>query len=69
MATVGNNLSKEETFPISNPEKLKIGIVISDWNSHITERLLKGAVSVLNNSGIPAENIIIKMFLGHLNYH
>ena len=60
MASVGNNLSKEIKFPISNPDKLKIGIVVSDWNSHITERLLNGTLSVLENSGIKSENIIVK---------
>tara|TARA_B100001094_G_C18156073_1_gene786527 strand:+ start:19 stop:534 length:516 start_codon:yes stop_codon:yes gene_type:complete len=60
MASVGNNLSKENKFPISNPDKLKIGIVVSDWNSHITERLLNGTLSVLENSGIKSENIVVK---------
>ena len=60
MASVGNNLSKEIKFPISNPDKLKIGIVVSDWNSHITERLLNGTLSVLENSGIKSENITVK---------
>ena len=60
MASVGNNLSREKKFPLLNSDKVKIGIVVSDWNSQITERLLKGALSVLKNSGIKSENIIIK---------
>ena len=60
MASIGNNLSKENKFPLLNSDKLKIGIVVSDWNSQITERLLKGALFVLKNSGIKSENIIIK---------
>ena len=60
MASVGNNLYREKKFPLLNSDKLKIGIVVSDWNSQITERLLKGALSVLKNSGIKSENIIIK---------
>ena len=39
MASKGKNLSKEEQFPISNPEKIKIGIVVSQWNKTITDRL------------------------------
>ena len=54
MASEGKNLSKEEQFPISNPEKIKIGIVVSQWNQTITDRLLNGAKSVLLNSKIPA---------------
>ena len=64
MASIGKNLSKENKFPISNPEKLNIGIVISEWNGHITERLLNGTLSVLENSGIKSENIIVKKVPG-----
>ena len=64
MASKGKNLSKEEQFPISNPEKIKIGIVVSQWNQTITDRLLNGAKSVLLNSKIPAENITIKYVPG-----
>ena len=60
MVIKGKNLSKEEQFPISNPKKIKIGIVVSQWNQTITDRLLKGAQKVLINSKIPTENIIIK---------
>ena len=64
MASIGNNLSKENKFPISNPGKLNIGIVISEWNGHITERLLNGTLSALENSGIKSENIIVKKVPG-----
>ena len=50
MASKGKNLSKEEQFPVTNPEKVKIGIVVSQWNQTITDRLLKGAQSVLSLS-------------------
>jgi 6,7-dimethyl-8-ribityllumazine synthase len=60
MASEGKNLSKEEQFHISNPEKIKIGIVVSQWNQTITDGLLNGAKRVLLNSKIPDENIIIK---------
>ena len=60
MTSEGKNLSKEEHFPISNPKKIKIGIVVSQWNQNITDRLLNGAKSVLLNSKIPNNNIIIK---------
>ena len=60
MATKGKNLSSEEKFIVSNPEKTRIGIVVSDWNKKITNRLLNGAKSVLEKSGIPIDNILVK---------
>ena len=64
MASKGKNLSKEGQFPVSNPDKIKIGIVVSQWNQTITNRLLNGAQLVFFNSNIPAENIIIKYVPG-----
>ncbi len=38
MATEGKNLSTIESITLSNSDKTKIGIVVSSWNSKITER-------------------------------
>ena len=59
MATSGKNLSKIESFSITNPDQLKIGIVIAEWNSKITNRLLDGANEALEHSGIKKDNIQI----------
>ena len=32
MASKGKNLSKEEQFPVTNPEKVKIGIIVKELN-------------------------------------
>ena len=50
MASKGNNLSKKKEIFLSNPTNLKIGIIVSQWNNHITNRLLEGALSVLEKS-------------------
>lgn len=39
----------EGTFIVNNP---KIGIIVSRWNSFITERLLEGAVDMLKRHGV-----------------
>ena len=64
MASKGNNLSKKKEIFLSDPTKLKIGIIVSQWNNHITNRLLEGALSVLEKSGILKENIIVKQVPG-----
>jgi 6,7-dimethyl-8-ribityllumazine synthase len=40
-------------------EGSKIGIVVSRWNSSITERMLEGALKALTGNGIDEENIIV----------
>jgi 6,7-dimethyl-8-ribityllumazine synthase len=57
MATSGKDLSKVDKFPLTNPEKLKIGIVVAQWNNKITDRLLNGAIKALTESGIKKDNI------------
>lgn len=43
----------------TKPENPKIGIVVSRWNSSITEKMLEGALKVLRGNGISENNIII----------
>ena len=57
MASKGKNLSKEEQFPISNPEKIKIGIVVSQWNKRITDNLYQAAFGTLVKSGVNVKDI------------
>ena len=51
MATAGKNLSAFDPATLSNCADFRIGIVVSAWNGHITNRLLEGAESALNAIG------------------
>lgn len=37
----------------------QIGIVVSRWNSNITEKMLTGALQALKGNGIPEDSIVI----------
>jgi 6,7-dimethyl-8-ribityllumazine synthase len=56
---VGENQSKREARGVLNAEGLHFGIVVSRFNSFITDRLLAGALDALNGSGADAEQIEI----------
>lgn len=43
----------------TKPEDAKVGIVVSRWNSSITEKMLNGALSVLKGNGVSEDNIIV----------
>lgn len=43
----------------TKPNNARIGIVVSRWNSSITERMLDGALKALKGNGIKEENIIV----------
>jgi 6,7-dimethyl-8-ribityllumazine synthase len=56
---VGENQSKREVRGVLNAEGLHFGIVVSRFNSFITDRLLAGALDALNGSGAGADQIEI----------
>lgn len=60
MATVHTNLSDYDKELIPNASEMSFGIVVSEWNSNITENLLKGAYDALIDNGVLANNILVK---------
>ncbi|MFV0531264.1 MAG: 6,7-dimethyl-8-ribityllumazine synthase [Flavobacteriales bacterium] len=59
MATINKNLSEYNSKNIPNADSLRFGIVVSEWNNHITNNLLKGAIQTFRENGVQNENIII----------
>jgi 6,7-dimethyl-8-ribityllumazine synthase len=57
MATV--NLSDYDIKRVPDAGNMRFGIVVSDWNSEVTWKLLEGAVNTLVKHGSAKENIII----------
>tara|TARA_R110002051_G_scaffold8755_1_gene35953 strand:- start:52338 stop:52820 length:483 start_codon:yes stop_codon:yes gene_type:complete len=58
MATINKNLSVYDKATIPNANKLRFGIVVSEWNSEITEGLFSGALVALKDCGATENNII-----------
>ena len=56
MATADLSAYDKNTIP--NAKDFRFGIVVSEWNSDITENLLKGAFNTLLEHGALKENII-----------
>ena len=59
MATAGKNLSDNISVNLTRPEKIKIGVVVSEWNDDITSRLLAGVKETLTINNISSDNIYI----------
>ncbi len=49
---------------LPSAEDMRIGIVVSEWNSDVTESLLKGAVKTLHKAGCADHDIVIKYVPG-----
>jgi len=58
MATENKNLSVYDKSTIPNAKDFRFGIVVSEWNSEITNGLYKGAVEALLDCGAVSDNII-----------
>ena len=58
MTTANYNLSAYDKETIPNAKNFRFGIVVSEWNSQITEGLYKGAIETLLNCGTQRENIV-----------
>jgi 6,7-dimethyl-8-ribityllumazine synthase len=57
MATAGKDLSAYDKSALPDAGKMRIGIVVSEWNDEITENLFNGARETLIDCGVPEELI------------
>ncbi|MCR5158282.1 MAG: 6,7-dimethyl-8-ribityllumazine synthase [Prevotella sp.] len=64
MATALHNLSSYEANSVPDASNMIFGIVVSEWNSEITDALLKGCVATLEKHGALPENIHVKTVPG-----
>ncbi len=58
MATANKNLSNYDKNSIPNAKDFRFGIVVSEWNDHITNGLYNGAEHALLDCGALPQNII-----------
>lgn len=57
MASALSNLSEYNEENVPSAEKMSFGIVVAEWNRHITHALLDGCVSTLIHHGASEDNI------------
>lgn len=58
MATVNKNLSDYDKTSLPDASPLRIGVVVSEWNTEITESLFEGAQAALEEAGLLEENLL-----------
>ena len=60
MATIHHNLSEYDSALIPDASKMRIGIVVSEWNFQITGSLLNGAIATLKKHGVSDDHIYVE---------
>lgn len=64
MATKYHNLSDYDVNSVPSAKGMKIGIVVSEWNTEITGALLEGASKTLTDNGVKKKDILVKTVPG-----
>ena len=59
MATAYQNLSSYDFNKVPDASGMRFGVVVSEWNSRITEKLLEGACNTLEKHGVLHDNIYV----------
>ena len=59
MATENKNLSEYDKEKLPDTWDKRFGIVVSEWNSEITENLLRGAMETLEDCGVSQRHITV----------
>ena len=64
MSTKNKNLSEHNPLVGVNPNKFRIGIVVSEYNEGITSALRKGCIETLKKYGVKEKNIFVELVPG-----
>ncbi|MDR2470389.1 MAG: 6,7-dimethyl-8-ribityllumazine synthase [Tannerella sp.] len=64
MATAYQHLSEYDFDRVPDASAMRFGIVVSEWNQAITERLLEGACNTLERHGVAPEHIRVERVPG-----
>jgi 6,7-dimethyl-8-ribityllumazine synthase len=66
MATKLKNLSDYDIKSVPSAEGMRFGIVVAEWNTDITNALLKGAYETLVKNGAKEDDILVKFVPGSI---
>jgi len=55
---------QSQTAPVPDASEMRFGVIVTEWNNHITDRLLEGVVSELKKHGVSETGITLKRVPG-----
>ena len=54
------NLSEHNATEVPSGEEYRVGVVVAEWNSEITDALATGAIETLRQYGVSDNNIVVE---------
>ena len=64
MSTSTYSYTADQTLPIPDASEMRFGIIVTEWNQSITDKLLAGTIEELEKNGVPTQNITVKRVPG-----
>lgn len=60
MSTSTYSFTANQTQPIPDASEMRFGVIVTEWNNHITDKLLDGTIEELKENGVSESNITVK---------
>lgn len=64
MSSSSYSYTNDQTVPVPDASEMRFGIIVTEWNNNITDKLLEGAIKELKTYGASEQNITIKRVPG-----
>lgn len=64
MSSANYSYTEEQTLPIPDASEMRFGVVVTEWNNHITDKLLQGTIEEFKANGVAESNITVKRVPG-----
>lgn len=64
MSSSTYSYTEDQTLPIPDASEMRFGVIVTEWNNHITDRLLQGTIEELEKNGVEENNITVKRVPG-----
>ncbi len=52
MSSSNFSYTADQTIPIPDASEMRFGIIVTEWNNHITDKLLEGAIKELGKNAV-----------------
>lgn len=64
MSSTSYSYAEQQSVPIPDASEMRFGIIVTEWNHHITNKLLEGAIKQLLANGVHESSITVKRVPG-----
>lgn len=54
----------DQANSVPDASEMRFGVIVTEWNNHITDKLLQGTIEELQVHGVSAQNITVKRVPG-----